>query len=76
MKRFDDNGLLIDCDRPMLESIVCDFQERSMRFFFYLMAAQGSPTIKQSATGRRIIEIGTLTPLPLSTGGKQQNVRS
>ncbi len=76
MTRFDDNGLLVECERPMLESIVCDFQERSPRFFFYLLVAQGLPTIKQSAGGRRIIEIGTMTPLPLSTGGREENVRS
>lgn len=75
MQRFDDAGVLVPSDRPMLESIVCDLYDKSPRFFYYLMATQNPASVRQSATGKRIIEIGSLTLLPLATGGSSENGR-
>lgn len=77
-KMFDDDGKFIDCQRPMMESIICDKTERSIRLFYYLAAAdivsvpEASYEIKQLESGGREIHINGFSGIGLGTGGTQR----
>lgn len=70
---YNDDGIVVPCSRPLLESAICDKQARLRRFFYYCIAA-GLMTMpecdvkiskEKSPSGGRIIEIGGFTSMPL-----------
>jgi hypothetical protein len=76
MKRFDDSGDLVESDRPMMESIVCDKTEKSHRFFYYLFLADNETQMAvEPQSGRKIISVGVANRITCMTGGKQDVVK-
>lgn len=81
-RMFADDGQWVECNRPMIESIVSDKVERSKRLFYYLceigviQAPEAVSSIETQPDGRRVITINGYSGMGFTTGGQQRVERS
>lgn len=75
-KMFNDSGELVESNRPMVESIICDKVDRDKRLFTYLVAAdlitipEATHKIEQTSKGR-VITVDSGNSISFQTGGKE-----
>ena len=66
LKMFDEHGVLIDSNRPMIESMVDDKIHRRGSFWFYMEMLMHDTTIRRDGNN---IYVSCDTPLILGDGG-------
>lgn len=70
-KMFDPEGVLIDCNRPMIESLVDAKMARRAEFWYYMEMLMHDPDIRRDGHN---IYVSCGTPLPLAGGGAEEYV--
>lgn len=68
-KMFDPAGVLIDCNRPMIESMVDAKMQRSSTFWYYMELLMHDASIRREGNS---IYVSCGTPLPLTDGGAEE----
>ncbi len=66
LKMYNDEGTLIDCNRPMIESMVDAKMQRCSTFWYYMEDLMKDRSIVRNGNE---IHVGVGTPLILGMGG-------
>ena len=71
LKMFDPEGMLIDSNRPMIESMVDDKIHRRGSFWFYMEMLMHDTSIRRDGNN---IHVSCGNPMPMSGGGAHEDL--
>ncbi len=71
LKMFDEHGVLVDSNRPLIESMVDDKIHRRGSFWYYMEMLMHDSSIRREGNN---IYVSCGNPLPLAGGGAEEYV--
>jgi len=71
-KMFDDDGVLVESNRPLIENLVDAKMRKDSTFWFYMELLMHDASIKREGSN---IYVNCGTPLPLAGGGAEEYVQ-